>query len=132
MQFRNIVPVLLYQFKHCHVLNQNGINSNLHKFANKFVGLCQLVFKDYCIDSYIDLCPENMGITAQFSYRIRRVACRHPCTEGVCTDVHRICAMVDGSHAAFQILGRCQQFYRSSCFRHFAILICFVQKMFAG
>jgi hypothetical protein len=58
------------------------------------------------VDSDIHLCIILVGVGAQSSDILHGIACGSPCTEAGRSDVNSISSMVNGSNAAFEILGR--------------------------
>ena len=75
---------------------------------HKATHISHLVVIDNGIDSGIHLSTKLVGILTKRSDILHRVTRSSTCTEPLWSDVHRIRPMVDGSNAAFQILGWCQ------------------------
>lgn len=52
----------------------------------------------------------EMGVTTELFNILDGVGRRYSRTESGSSHIYRICTVVDGRDAAFQIFGRCQQF----------------------
>ena len=96
--------------KNAHVLHEDGIHAGVGQAVDQLLRSLHLIVVDNGVDRYIHLGPKPMGITAQLTNIVHRIAGSHTGTEALCSDVDGIGSMLDGSYAAFQILGRGQQF----------------------
>ena len=76
----------------------------------KLTGVINLIIIEDSIDGHIDLHTKGTGILAELSDIVDTVACRRTRSEARGSDIDGVGAMVDGRHAASQVLGRSQQF----------------------
>ena len=103
------------QLQDTHILNQNGIHTRLVELVYQLPGSLQLVIIDNGIDGYENLHRKLVGILTKPADVVKAIARRSPGTEARRPDIYRISTMVDGSHAALQVLGGCQQFQLGKC-----------------
>ena len=76
----------------------------------QLLGSLQFVVIDNGINGDIDLGRELMGIAAQLANVVDTIACCCTGAKLLSTNIDGISTMINGSNAALQILGRCQQF----------------------
>ena len=93
-----------------HILNENSIDTNLGELVEQAVGVVQLLVVDDGIDGDVDLGPKRMGKAAEFGNIGHAVARSSARTKSRSADVDGIRTVIDGGFAAFQVLGRSQQF----------------------
>ncbi len=116
-----------YFREHAHILQQQGIHTNLVEFYYHLERILQFLLIDDGVHRDMHLGSILMGILAKLPDVVQRIAGGRARTETRRTDVHGIRTMVDSSDAALQILGRSQQFQcpDSFLFRVFVFRISF-------
>ena len=100
------------KFHQGHVLNKNGIHTCVAERLQQVSDLVEFMLIDDGVDRDIDPGAEAMGILAQRLDVADAVAGGSPGTKLRGTDIDGIGTMVNGSHATFQVPGRCQQLKR--------------------
>ena len=90
----------------CHILDENGIHSDVGKLAKETTGGIEFVVVNDCIDSDIHLGTKCVSIATEFSNVVERVACGSTRPKSLGTDIHGISAMVDGSLATLHVACR--------------------------
>ena len=96
--------------KQSHVLNENGVDTGLVELMDEPLGSGEFVVVDNRIDGDEHLSGKAVGMLAELTDVVDAVACCRTGPKALSTNVDGISTMIDGCHAALQILGRCQQF----------------------
>ena len=101
---------LIPQLQQCHILNQDGIGTSILQVEKKTTSSLQLMIVENGVDRDVNTHTVTMRILAKLANVIGTVAYCSTSTKLTGTNIDGIGSMVDSSHAALQILGRCQQF----------------------
>ena len=101
---------LISQLQQCHILNQDGIGTSILQVEKKTTSSLQFMIVENGVDRDINSHTVTMRILAKLADVIGTVAYGSTSTKLTGTNIDGIGAMVDSSHAALQVLGRCQQF----------------------
>ena len=101
---------LISQLQQCHILNQDGIGTSILQVEKKTTSSLQFMIVENGVDRDINSHTVSMRILAKLADVVSTVAYGSTSTKLTGTNIDGIGAMVDSSHAALQVLGRCQQF----------------------
>lgn len=95
-----------------HVLDKDGINTDVVEVSNKTQRILHLIVIDEGVDSDVDGGAKLVGIGTELGNVVKTIASSLSCTKTGCANIDGVSTMVYCSHSTSQILGRGEEFYR--------------------
>ena len=97
-------------FSNRHILYKYSIHTYVFNMLDKPFHILTFILSYEGINCDVHLSVKGMCISAKRIDIFDVIPCSCTCTEPLCTDVYRICTMVDGCTSAIQIFSRRQKF----------------------